>query len=252
MKKKLLLAIALFFFSYVPAYAAEWSEISRRGKLIVAVKDNLRPLGYSDSEGNLQGLEIDIARRLAEELLGSADALVLVPVTNQNRLQVVIDDRVDMAIAGVTSTSSRSRVVEFSTHYYMDATGIISKNSNLQQIHRLSQAKIAVLEDSSTVAVIKSNLPQVSLMGVNSYEQAYAWLESGRVDGFAGDLSILAGWIQEHPQYHLLSGTFSGYPLSIVMPKGLQYQQLRQKVSEAIARWRREGWLEERAKFWGL
>ena len=141
MRKKLFLAIALFFFSYVPAYAAEWSEILRRGKLIVAVKDNLRPLGYNDSKGNLQGLEIDIARRLAEELLGSADALVLVPVSNQNRLQVVIDDRVDMAIAGVTLTSSRSRVVEFSPYYYMDATGIISKNSNLQQIQRLSPTK---------------------------------------------------------------------------------------------------------------
>jgi polar amino acid transport system substrate-binding protein len=252
MSKKLLLAIALFLFSCFPLHGAQWPEILRRGKLVVAVKDNLRPLGYPDSEGNLQGLEIDIARRLAQELLGSADALVLVPVSNQNCLQVVIDDQVDLAIAGVSFTPARTRIVEFSPFYYLNATGIISNNRNLQQISQLSSSKIAVLENSSAVAVLKYNLPQVSLKGINSYQEALSLLETGQVDGFAGDLAILAGWVQEYPQYHFLSGSLAVYPLAVVMPKGLQYQELRQKVSAAIVRWQREGWLEERAKFWGL
>ncbi len=69
--------------------SAELEEIERRGELIVAVKDNLRPLGFRDANGKLQGLEIDLARRLAEELLGNPDAVVLQPVTNRDRLTVV-------------------------------------------------------------------------------------------------------------------------------------------------------------------
>ncbi|MGL5192033.1 MAG: transporter substrate-binding domain-containing protein, partial [Chroococcales cyanobacterium] len=51
--------------------AAELAEIQQRGQLIVAVKDNVRPMGFRAGNGNLQGFEIDIARRLAQELLGS-------------------------------------------------------------------------------------------------------------------------------------------------------------------------------------
>jgi len=44
------------------------SEIQKRGKLIIGVKDNLPPLGFRDHNGNLIGLEIDMARELAKEL----------------------------------------------------------------------------------------------------------------------------------------------------------------------------------------
>jgi ABC-type amino acid transport substrate-binding protein len=36
------------------------------------------------------------------------------------------------------------------------------------------------------------------------------------------------------------------------MPKGLQYDDLRQRVNAAIARYTAEGWLRQRATFWGL
>ncbi|MEN9565215.1 MAG: glutamine-binding protein of glutamine transporter, partial [Cyanobacteriota bacterium] len=40
--------------------------------------------------------------------------------------------------------------------------------------------------------------------------------------------------------------------LAIVMPKGLQYQELRTKVNRAIANWKKSGWLQERIEYWGL
>jgi polar amino acid transport system substrate-binding protein len=36
------------------------------------------------------------------------------------------------------------------------------------------------------------------------------------------------------------------------MPKGLQYAQLHSRVNQAIAQWHQEGWLQERAEYWGL
>jgi polar amino acid transport system substrate-binding protein len=36
------------------------------------------------------------------------------------------------------------------------------------------------------------------------------------------------------------------------MPKGLQYDDLRRQVNAAIARYAKEGWLQQRAAFWGL
>ena len=232
--------------------AAELAEIERRGKLIVAVKDNLRPLGFYDAEGKLQGLEIDIARRLAEELLGNADAVVLQPVSNQDRLRVVLEGKVDLTIARVTATASRSRIVDFSPYYYLDGTGLVTKNPSVQKLQDLASKKIAVLDGSSSIAVIRENLPNAKLVGVDSYQEAYFLLESGLADAFAADNTVLTGWVQEYPQYRQLQQRLSGEALCVVMPRGLQYVDLRTLVNEAIARWRKSGWLQERITYWGL
>ncbi|MBE9165994.1 transporter substrate-binding domain-containing protein [Pleurocapsales cyanobacterium LEGE 06147] len=232
--------------------AAELADIKRRGHIIVAVKDNFRPLGFIDNEGNLVGLEIDLARRLAEELFGDREAVVFQPVGNQDRLKVVLDDRVDLAIARVTATPSRRRIVDFSPYYYLDGTSLVTKNPLIQSTTELTRATIAVLEGSATIAVIRHNLPNARLIGVKSYEEALNVLEIEKADAFAGDRSLLAGWVQEYPDYKLLPQRLSGDPLSIVMPKGLQYESLRQEVDRAIARWRESGWLQERIEFWGL
>jgi len=49
--------VAVSLVALAPVQSAELDEIEERGKLIVAVKDNLRPLGFRDAAGNLQGLE---------------------------------------------------------------------------------------------------------------------------------------------------------------------------------------------------
>ncbi|MGK7945409.1 MAG: transporter substrate-binding domain-containing protein [Microcystaceae cyanobacterium] len=232
--------------------AAELEEIIKRGKLIVGVKDNLPPLGSYDNQDQLVGLEIDIAKRLAEEILGDQAAIDFKPVKNQERLTVVIEGEVDIVIARVTFTESRNRVVDFSPYYYLDGTGLITRQSNIKTVAQLSESKIAVLRNSNTIAVLRSALPNATLVGVNSYQEALTLLENETVTAFAGDNSVLTGWVQEYPQYYRLPFQLSGEALCIVMPKGLQYRQLRARVNEAIVGWHKSGWLRERALYWGL
>ena len=233
-------------------YAAELAEIQRRGYVVVAVKDNVRPMGFVDGEGNLQGLEIDLAHRLAEELLGDPQAVVLQPVSNQDRLTAVLEGEVDLAIARVTATASRSRIVNLSEPYYSDGTALITRNASIRRLSDLSRQFIAVLEGSSSIATVQSLLPSALLVGVSSYEEARQWLETGQADAFAADASVLAGWVQDEPAYFLLPTLLSAEPLAVVMPRGVQYDDLRRRVNGAIARWRDEGWLQERIQYWGL
>jgi ABC-type amino acid transport substrate-binding protein len=76
---------AIFLFLAVnipsPVQAAELQEILKRGYLIVGVKDHLRPLAFTDGQGQLEGFEIDLAHYLAAELLGNSEAIVLKPLT---------------------------------------------------------------------------------------------------------------------------------------------------------------------------
>ena len=232
------------------AQAADLETILARGKLVVAVKDNTPPLGFVDPSGQRQGLEIEIAHRLAAELLGNANAIEFRAVTNQERLDLLLHDQVDLVIARMTVNGFRSRLVDFSPPYYLDGTGLLVKQG--RSLGDLTHQKIAVLNGSDTIAVLRSELPHCQLVGVASYQAAFQLLEGDEVAGVAADNSILTGWMQDHPQYHRLPVRWSGAALAVVMPKGLQYGTLRDRVNTAIANWRQSGWLRERSQAWGL
>ncbi len=248
--------IFLLIFSFVDsqltANAAKMPEIQERGYLKIAVKNNLRPLGFTDVSGKLQGLEIDLAVKLSQDLLGTHNAVKLKPVANSDRMTVVLNNQVDLTIARVTATESRARLVSFSVPYYFDGTVLVTKDASAQRLVDFARRKIAVLKKSSTIAEVKYYIPTAELVGVNSYEEARSLLEKNNCDAFAADASVLSGWVQQYSGYRLLSTKLSTQPLSVVMPKGLQYDELRQRVNEAIARYIANGWLTERIKYWGL
>ncbi|NJL85559.1 MAG: transporter substrate-binding domain-containing protein [Leptolyngbyaceae cyanobacterium SM1_1_3] len=234
------------------AFAAELSEIQARGYLIVGVKDNRPPLGFRDAGGEITGFEAELARRLAEEIFGDPEAVVLEPLTNLERLPAVLDGQVDLAIAAVTITEARSRVVSFSAPYYLDGIGFVTRRPEIQQIEDLQYQAIAVLNGSNAISALRYIVPTAQLVAADSYPQASQLLQQEQAIAFAGDVSVLAGWTQDQPEYRLLSAAISAEPLAAVMPKGTQFNELRRLVNSAIDRWCREGWLDERISYWKL
>lgn len=234
------------------AVSADLQTIQARGHLIVAVKDNWRPLGFRSEAGELIGLEIDIARQLAYELLGNADAVILKPVSNADRLTAVLEDQVDLAIAGVAATPARTRLVSFSLPYYLDGTALVTRRADLQDLQGAAGRRIAVIENSDAIATVRYLLPSAILVNASSYQAAFERLEANSADALAADATILSGWVQEHPEYRLLPPVLSAEPLAVVMPKGTEYSPLRRAVDEAIGGWHDSGWLEARATYWGL
>lgn len=243
------------------ANAADLETIRERGYLIVGVKDTLRPLGFRDQTGQLQGFEIDLAHQLAEELLGDREAITLVPLSNEERLSAVYD-RVDVTIAQVSINESRERLVQFSAPYWLDGTAILTPDpcyvptqscrDNVLNITDLAVRTIAVLHGSDAIAALRWQFPQATLVGVESYQDALDQLETGAVDAFAGSRSVAIGWTQTYPSYRVLPEYITMRSLAIVMPKGVQYDALREAVNTSIEQWRTSGWLEERITAWGM
>ncbi len=271
-KLHLLLSAGIFLFltclflnaGTLSVNAASLKEIQQRGYITVAVKDNFPPLAFQDESGNLQGFEIDIARRLAKDLLAKPDTsnsdnsdkldrlVRLKPVSNLQRLKVVEKGKVDMAIAKVTATPSRQRIVNFSVPYYFDGGFIAIKDTSFQKLTDLKNSKIAVLKNSSTIAPLRYYLPKANLIGVESYLEGERLVENKQVSAFAADVTSLSNWIKQNPQYRLLPTKISTQPLSVVMPKGLEYDELRRQVTQLIANYLESGWLKQRAEYWGL
>ena len=224
------------------------SEIQKRGKLVIGVKDNLPPLGFRDLDRNLVGLEIDIARELAKELNISIE---FVPLKNRDRLIALQNNQVNLAIAQITVTTNRSRLVDFSLPYYTDSTIAIAKRGTT--FKELSQPlAIAVIKNSAAIAVIQSKFPKAAIIGANSYQDGLAALQSGKVKAFVGDRSSLTQWLKNNPDYEVIGQSLAVHSLAIALPRGLQHLELREQVFKIVEKWRKNGWLKERASYWNL
>ena len=235
-----------------PAQAAPLAEIMRRGVLIVGIKDNLPPLGYRDAAGILQGYEIDLARRLAKTLFKSDSGLVLKPLSNAERLTAVTSGAVDIAIADLTLTEARLRVVSFSYPYYRSGTGLLSRNARWTSLQALFRQTIAVLMPSITLANLKPRLPQATLVGVDSYAAAKAQLDADLVQAIAGDQIVLSNWARQDAQYAFSPTKLTVQPLAVAFPKGVQYLPLQQWVDGHLQEWQQQGWLEAQRQRWTL
>ncbi len=235
-----------------PVFASDLASIKARGYLVVAVREGWRPLSFRDETGTLAGLEVDLARQLARLIFNDPNALALQVVPNQDRLTTVLEDRADIAIAGLTITTARSRLVSFSLPYYLDGVGFLAQRGKVPHLSHLERGSLGVLQGSSTLAVIRYRLPHATLIPLSSYEEGLINLKNGRIDALAGDLTVLTGIQQEETGYQLLPDMMATEPLGMAIPKGSQFSSLQTLVNQAVMDWHQSGWLEERVSFWGL
>ena len=100
-------------FTAAPAFAQDSSaetltSIMGRGVLRVGVLGAFKPWSFRSEDGSLQGIEVDLAKRVAESLGVEAE---LVEITSANRIQFLEQKRIDLIIGGMYDTASRREAV---------------------------------------------------------------------------------------------------------------------------------------------
>jgi len=101
--------IGLGLAATAPARADTLRDVIESGTLTVGVKADYRPYGYLDTDGNVVGIEPDLAQDAADVL--GVD-LELIEVVASNRMQFLEQGRIDVMIATMTDTMERRGVVE--------------------------------------------------------------------------------------------------------------------------------------------
>ena len=121
------------------------AAIKGRGKLIVGCKNDYRPYGYLDPSGQIVGLEIDLAREVAERI---GVGLELVPVIASNRMEFLNQGRIDMILATMGDTADRRRVVGMiEPNYYAGATNVLAlKSAGLKSWEQLRGRKVCAVQ----------------------------------------------------------------------------------------------------------
>lgn len=111
------------------SYAAQctndtWNKVMSSGKLIVGVKADYKPWAYRSSNGDLIGMEIDMAKEVAQTM---GVKLELIPVQSSNRMQFLEQGKINMMIATMSDRPDRRKLVGITQpNYYSSGTNIMA------------------------------------------------------------------------------------------------------------------------------
>ena len=178
-------------------------EIADSGELRVGVKADVPNFGLQDAAtGTFEGMEIDLAYELAKRMGLSESDVVFEAVTAKTRGPLLDNGQLDVVIATFTIKPERLEQWNFSDPYYQDEVGLLVKtDSGIEGLADLDgktigDAQGATSRDAVQVEADKLGI-DVDFLEFATYPEINAALESGRVDAFSVDKSILSGYLTE-------------------------------------------------------
>jgi ABC-type amino acid transport substrate-binding protein len=199
-----------------------------------------RPVGYS----------IDLCTHVASTIqkqLGTNLKLNWVPVTAENRIDMVVQGKVDIECGTTTASLSRQERVDFSLMTFVDGGSLMTMaDSNLRGVPDLAGKRVAIIPGTTTEKALSNFLKEefvtVEMVPVKNHVEGRAALEKGSADAFASDRGILIGLAftsKDPARFGLANVLFSYEPYGFMMRRN--DGAFRLAVNRALAELYRSG-----------
>ena len=153
-------------------------------KLILVTEAGFAPYEYY-SNGEIVGVDIDIAREIAKYL---DKELVIKDVAFDSIISEVKTEKSDLGAAGISYTEERAQEVDFTINYSESRQiVIVKKDSNYYSILDLLNKKIAVQLGSVADSYLTEGYPDVSIVREKKFLAAIQDLKDNKVDAVVMD-----------------------------------------------------------------
>jgi polar amino acid transport system substrate-binding protein len=217
-----LLAIVMVF-SLIHAAAAGpvMDRILKKGELLVGTTGEQPPLNATSKNGEIIGMDADIARIIAKSL---GVRLKFKSMPFNDLLPAVEAGKIDMVISSMTITPQRNRKLAFVGPYYMSGKGILTKTKTLAKLQKPeamnnSSITVAVLKDSTSQAFAEQTASKAKIVKTKSYDAAIGMLLVDKVDAIIADFPFCAFTAYRYRDKGIVAGEspISFEPLGIVV-----------------------------------
>lgn len=230
-----------------------YEAIIQKDKIVVGVSFDAKPFSYKDSDGLIKGFEADLAREIAERILGNPNKIVFKNVSSQERMDIAKSGDVDMVISTITITPQRKKIVDFSNPYFVAGQAIcVKKDSKIDSIYDLMNKKVVIILDTTGERNIKQFLPNVLVQGYISNSDAIDAFKSGIGDAITTDDSLLQELVMDNTDYILLPKRLTKEPYGIAFKKNWHSNALRNNINKIITDISQDGTLDTIKTKWGL
>ena len=143
---KYLAFVGLIFFGFLLNVNASncLDDIKNRGYIKVSTNAEFEPFEYKDGN-KMVGIDIDIARKIAEKL---GVSLSINDVSFDAVILELLNKNCDFAISAMSSSEEKSKSVDFSNSYYVSKQMVIVRqNSEIVKPEDLHGKKIGVAQN---------------------------------------------------------------------------------------------------------
>ncbi|MFF3289614.1 glutamate ABC transporter substrate-binding protein [Streptomyces sp. NPDC003023] len=233
--------------------------IKERGKLIVGVDQNSYRWGYRDPAGDgLEGFDIDLARAIAEDIVGSRDAVIFRAIPTNQRIPALENGTVDIVVRTMTISCSRIEQVAFSTAYFQAGQQVLAPKSSTITGYdtSLKGKRICSAEGSTAYEALERNsfgatyrdehdggAADEDLYTVPNQLDCLVRLQLGLVDAIVTDNALAAGQAAQDPAVELKGeAPFTTEYYGVATKLG--NDDLVRRINQVLVEYRRSAWMQ--------
>jgi len=220
-------AVTAFGMLSAPAHAADTIRIGTEGAY--------PPFNFVDSNGELQGFDIDIAKAVCENMGAEC---TFVKQDWDGIIPALLGKKFDAIVASMSITEERKQAVDFTDRYYTNKLRFVGKTGAAFDTSAEALKGKAIGAQRATISGdwLEKNRPGADLKLYDTQENAYLDLASGRLEGVLADALVNYGWLNSDAgKGYEFKGdaVFDGDLIGIAVRKG--DGELREKINKALA-----------------
>ena len=165
------------------------ARLAERGRVIVGVSsDTLGLSARQNASGSIEGFEVDLAARIAQEITGDAANVELKVIHGADLAAALDSGQVDMVINHVSVSCQYQDQVALSEPYLISPVAVLEREGNT--------GESICGDEMETLALAPGDHKVVAA----SPGGCLVWLQQGEVQRIAGAHVTLAGLAQQDPQ----------------------------------------------------
>jgi polar amino acid transport system substrate-binding protein len=199
------------------------ARIHAQRELAVGTAASMPPLNMTTRRGEVIGLDIDLARAMAEAL---KVRLRLVTIPFPDLLPALEAGKVDAVISGMTITPERSLRAAFVGPYFVSGKSLLARADGPvpgkapDELNDPS-IRLAALRDSTSQQFAERVMPRARLSLVQNYDEGTALVVQDRVDAMVADFPVCVFSVFRYPDRGLyaLVNPLTREPLGIALPR---------------------------------
>jgi len=249
-RKILLAAVGLMVVMSSPAMSQELPD-----KLTIGTEGAYPPFNYLDSDGEVQGFEIDLGNEMCERLEIECEWVVQ---DWDGIIPGLLAQRYDAVIASLYITDDRKKKITFSDKYYkVPARFVVPKDSDLKISENGLAGKVVCTQRATSFErFLTDNMPDVRRRVYATMDEAYIDLAAGRCDALMSDVVAVSESFldtEEGKRFEFRGPEFTGaewfgYGAGVAVRH--ENAHIAEAFSEVIKELRKDGTYQEIAERW--
>lgn len=228
------------------------ARIAESGELRVGMSGEQPPLTMTSRSGELLGLDVALARVLAQAM-GVEVRFVRMPFGAL--LDALEAGDIEIIMSGMTITPARSQRATFVGPYYTSGKTLLTRSERLAGVPLPQdldspELRLVALAGSTSEAFVRRVMPRATLMPSETLEDAIRSVIEGGADALVADRETCVFATLRHPDAGLLASeaTFTVEPMGIAVPAG--DERLAALIEAYLGALEERGVLQRARDFW--